>query len=154
MSSIQNLLDTVNLHEPSDADILQIDYEEAIVKNHLDTIEIYKNLLKKTEDEQLQKYYNNIIDQFEKSENEDKKQMTSSEMIKFLNKLEKLADYEKLPIPIEYLKSKLDCIASKKIINNIEYMKKQRQSLTEKQRHENYKQFLLQKINLNKEALD
>ena len=155
MSSIQNLLDKVCLHEPStNEDILQIDYEEAIVKNHLDTVEIYKQMLLKTEDEKLKQYYNNIINQFEKSEIEDKKQMNKSEMIKFLNKLETFSDYEKLPIPIEYLKSKIDCIASKKIINNIEYMKKQRESLNEKQRHENYKQFLIAKINLNKEDLD
>ena len=64
MSSIQNLLDTVSLHEPSEEDILQIDYEEGIVKNHLDTVEIYKELLLKTDDEQLQKYYTNIINQF------------------------------------------------------------------------------------------
>ena len=33
-------------------------------------------------------------------------------------------------------------------------MRKQRESLNEKQRHENYKQFLIAKINLNKEELD
>ena len=155
MSSLQNLLDTVSLHEPStNEDILQIDYEEGVVKNHIDTVSIYKEMLLKTEDEELKKYYTNIINQFEESEIEDKKQMTSSEMIKFLNKLESFSDYEKLPIPVEYLKSKINCNESKKIINNIEYMKKQRESLNEKQRHENYKQFLIAKINLNKEELD
>ena len=33
--------------------------------------------------------------------------MNKSEMIKLLNKLETFSDYDKLPIPVEYLKSKL-----------------------------------------------
>ena len=152
--SNEEFLKLVAEYEAKDADAIPIPYDEAKLKNYAQLIELFENLLTNTkeDDKEQIEYYNKMIESYKKEMNkEDEPPMTEKEMLQYMHRLQNTEEFESLILPVKFMrilaKTNEDALEE---IEKMEHMKRQVKAKDEKTRLENYKQYLLQKIDRKK----
>jgi hypothetical protein len=138
---------------PSEEKAHQISYEESSLQNTKDMIKLFEDKLLECnwEDVKLREYYMKMIHDYKAQLNIPIKKFSDEEIFKILDELKSCKEFELLPIPIKYLEKLASTDDEKKDeINRIKYMETQRHEQNESKRLENYKNYLLEKIDRKK----
>lgn len=151
-------LELVNQYMPKQEleKVDEIPYEEAQLQNAKDMIIKFEQLKHDANPEEtdLIKYYERVIAGYQKKIDEGVKTYTKDEMVDIINNLKKnCKDFDLLPIPTSYLKEiAQENDEAKNELERIKLMEAQRATKDPKVRLENYKSYLLEK--LDKKKLD
>jgi hypothetical protein len=153
----KEFLDLVNKYIPKETTPEQIAYAEASTKNTKDMITFWENIMNNTKDmdEEGKAYCQRVIDGYErelkKQEEGKEKIFTPEQIVSMLTELSKTKEFDRLPIPIAYLEAMAEKDDSAKDeLARIKFMDKQVKTTDEKTRLENYKDYLLDKIDRRK----
>ena len=148
----QAFLDLVNQYIPEGADTA-IAYEENQLQNTTNMIAHFEKLLLECdwENEELVKYYRKTIEGYKKRLNEKQVTYSNEQMAVMLEELSKSEIFKSLPIPVAFLEKKAeeDDLAKDELAR-IRFMQKQVKTQDQSKRLENYKSYLLEKIDRNK----
>lgn len=150
----KEFLELVKDYIPEETTPQQVEYAEAETKNAKAMIEFWENIKAKPDmDEEGKAYCERVIEGYRKElqrqEESGNKVYTHEQIMSMLNELKKSPEFSKLPIPLSYLEA-VGGDEAKDELSRIALMKKQVGAKDGKERLENYKDYLLDKIDRRK----
>ena len=150
----KEFLDLIEQYIPKDEPIKEITYAEASLKNTQAMIDKLKETLLTIDwnDEPLRLYLLAQIEAHKKKLEEPVKEYSKEEMIDFFEGLKDSPEFDKLPIPVAYLqKLALTNQDTEDEVAKINFMNLQVKEQSEAKRLENYKNYLLAKVDRKKD---
>jgi hypothetical protein len=149
----KEFLDILDQYIPSEEKAQKISYEEARLTNTKDMIKLFEDKLLECDQENtlLREYYMKQIKEYKEELNSPPVKYTDEDMFKLLDELKESKEFNLLPLPIKYLEKLAKTDDDKKDeLNRINFMKLQVNENNEAKRLENYKNYLLEKIDRKK----
>ena len=149
----QEFLDLISQYTPSDEPGKEISYEEATLKNTKDLIAKFEDMLATCDQDNvlLREYFSNLITQYKKQGDEPVKTFSKEEIVDMLDSLKNSPEFDMLPMPVAYLeKLARDDDAKKDELSKIKLMETQVKERNEARRLENYKNYLMEKMDRKK----